>query len=331
MSGILSVKKFEQQTDSQKWDNFVLNSSYNGTILQTRSFLNYHSAGKFQDDSLLFIKGESTLIAVIPACTVMDGGKKVFSSHAGSTFGGIVLDKNYLNISSVKEVLEALEEYLRENKYDKVILKQTGDVFSQRNNDLLYYYLFNKEYLGYDELSFCLDYRTLSGDIVGNMKSKTRNEYRFALKSGLSFERLNSDKEVKAFYDILCKSLQKYDTKPVHTFEELLLLRDVNLKDRVEFYGVFKERQMIAGSMVFLFDRVFHTQYLAADPDYLQYKPMNFLDGQLMEEGFKRKFDFFSFGISTENHGKYLNESLAKFKEGFGTGYYINRTFYKDL
>ena len=330
MSGNLTVKKFQQE-DSQKWDSFVLNSAFNGTILQTRSFLRYHKEGKFSDDSLMFIKGESSLIAVVPACTVMEEGKKIFFSHAGSTFGGIIIDKNYYSLSAVKDVIESLEGYLRGNQYDKVILKQTSDVFSMTNNDLLYYYLFNKGYSNYDELSFCIDYRSLKTDAIGNMKSKTRNEYRFAEKSGLIFRRLQTNEEIKEFYKILCVSLQKYDTKPVHTLEEMLALRDVNLRNRVEFYGVFKDEKLIAGSMVFLFDRVFHTQYLAADSDYLQYKPMNFLNGQLIKIGLDRKFDFFSFGISTENHGKFLNESLAKFKEGFGTGCYINKTFYKEL
>lgn len=330
MSGNLTVKKY-QQSDSQKWDDFILKSSYNGTILQTRSFLNYHREGKFLDDSVMIIKGESTPVAVIPACTVMDEGKKIFSSHPGSTFGGIIVDTNQLSISTVKDIIFSLEDYLRENNYDKVILKQTGDVFSKANSDLIYYYLFNRGYSSYDELSFCIDYRNLKCDVLSNMKSKTRNECRFAAKSGLTFRILQKDEEVQEFYAILCKSLIKYNAKPVHTFNEMIALRDVNLKGRVEFYGVYKDETMIAGSMVFLFDRVFHTQYLAADSDYLQYKPMNYLDEQLICNGQRRNFDFFSFGISTEDHGRYLNESLAKFKEGFGTGYYINKTFYKDL
>lgn len=330
MSSSLTVKVY-QDSDFDRWEKFVAEEAYNGTMLQSRSFLNYHKDGKFQDNSLLFIKGESTVVAVIPACVIMDNGKKIFSSHAGSTFGGIIISESALLISTVGNVIEAFEEYITANSFDEVILKQTSEVFSKGNSDLLYYFLFNKNYSNYDELSFCLDYSKVSGETIDIMKSKTRNEYRFAVKSGLSFRQLSSDEEVKIFYEILCKSLLKYDTKPVHTYEEILKLRDDNLKDKVEFYGVFKDEKMIAGSMVFIFPQVFHTQYLAADPDFLQFKPMNFLDENLIECGKNRNFGYFSFGISTEDHGKYLNESLAKFKEGFGVGYYINKTFYKNF
>lgn len=330
MSGNVTIKKFDM-SDEQRWDNFVLTQAYNGTILQTRKFLNYHKEGKFIDNSLLVYKGENRLIAVIPACIVCEDGLKIFSSHSGTTFGGIIIDKDAYSISSVKSILESFEEYIRDNSFDQVILKQASDVFSKINNDLLYYFMFNFGYNHYDELSFCIDFKSMQTDVLGNMKSKTRNEYRFAVKSGLTFKKLDSECQIRDFYDILCKSLMKYDTKPVHTYDELIALKDVNLVNKVEFFGVFKDETMIAGSMVFLFDNVFHTQYLAADSDYLQLKPMNFLDGNLIEEAYNRKFEYFSFGISTEDHGKYLNESLAKFKEGFGTGYFINKTFVKNF
>ena len=77
---------------------------------------------------------------------------------------------------------------------------------------------------------------------------------------------------------------------------------------------------MVAGSMVFKFEnRVFHTQYLAADPIYLKFYTMNYLDGELISLAMRSGYRFFSFGISTEEQGRILNKSLAQFKEGFGT------------
>lgn len=330
MSENLSLKEYTEN-DEEKWDSFVLGCSYNGTILQSRKFLNYHEKGKFQDCSLMVVKGESTLVAVIPACIFLENGTKILYAHPGSTFGGIVFHRDYYSIAYVKETLGLLEQYCKEVGIDKVILKQTGEVFSRKKNDLLFYFYSLFGYNSYNELSFCLDYKSLQTDIITNLKSKTRNEYRFACKSGLTFAKLDADEQINDFYKILCESLQKHNAKPVHTYQEILLLRDVCLKNHVEFYGVFKEKKLIAGSMVFLFDNVFHTQYLAANSEYLQYKPMNFLNVELMEEGRKLGFGYFSFGISTEDHGRVLNESLAKFKEGFGTECYVNKTFYKEI
>ena len=39
----------------------------------------------------------------------------------------------------------------------------------------------------------------------------------------------------------------------------------------------------------------------------------------------------FTFGICTEDQGRYLNLGLSRFKEGFGTEFRINRTYEKWL
>lgn len=138
--------------------------------------------------------------------------------------------------------------------------------------------------------------------------------------------------EIELFYNILCDNLKKFNSKPVHILEELIDFKKNRLKDIVDFYGVYKDDILIAGSMVFKFgSKVFHTQYLAADQKYLNLYPMNFLDTNLIKTAKDEGFKYFSFGISTENHGKILNYNLAEFKEGFGTTYSLNKTFYKNL
>ena len=164
-----------------------------------------------------------------------------------------------------------------------------------------------------------------------NFKSKTRNLYRTSLKNNLELKSLTTKEEIADFYAILCKSLEKYETKPVHSLDELYELYFDRLSNVIRFYGVYSEGKMISGSMVFIINNVFHTQYLAADPEYLYLKPMDFMDGSLIILAHDEGFKFFSFGISTEDHGHYLNENLAKFKEGFGTQFYINKSFYKSF
>ena len=40
------IKKYINN-DMDRWDEFVLKESMNGTFLQTRHFINYHEKGKF--------------------------------------------------------------------------------------------------------------------------------------------------------------------------------------------------------------------------------------------------------------------------------------------
>ena len=48
------------------WDRFVMQESGNGTFLQTRNFLNYHPAGRFEDASLMVYNEHGGLGAVVP-------------------------------------------------------------------------------------------------------------------------------------------------------------------------------------------------------------------------------------------------------------------------
>ena len=314
-----------------KWEKFVLNNSINGTFLQSRVFLEYHK-DRFIDHSILFIRGGNTIVGVCPACEKEDNGRKQFLSHIGSTFGGIIVGKEFYNITNVIDILTSLDTYLKDNKFSYVLLKSTNEIFSSENNNLLDYMCYNQGYQSYDELSFAVDLKSIkNGDVVANFKSKTRNLFKTSLKNNLILKQIVLKEEIEQFYIILCKSLQKYNTKPVHSLEELYDLYYNRLNNNIRFYGVFLEEKMVAGSMVFILNDVFHTQYLCADPDFLYLKPMDYMDGNLIITAYNEGFKYFSFGISTENHGKYLNETLAKFKEGFGTKFYINKTFYKEI
>jgi len=315
----------------EKWDKFVLANSVNGSFLQSRKFLDYHK-DRFLDHSLLFIRGGSQIVGVCPAAEIMDEGKKCFYSHAGSTFGGIVVGKEYYNLTNVTAMVDAVDEYLKNNGFAYALFKSANQIFSTKNNNLIDYMFYRKGYSNYDELSFAIDLMNLpNGDVLANLNSKTRNLYKKSLENNLELKEVKTKEEIAKFYQILCKSLEKYETKPVHSLEELYELYFDRLPENIRFYLVYLEDKAVSGSMVFLINDVFHTQYLAADPEYLYCKPMDFMDTSLILLAKKENKHYFSFGISTEDHGKYLNENLARFKEGFGCDFYINKSFYKEF
>lgn len=330
----MQTLKIEQYSDDfeEKWDKFVLNDSVNGTFLQTRNFLNYHPKDRFLDSSLIIYKGNNTVVAVIPACTIYENKEKMLCSHLGSTFGGIIINKSFNNIEHVDAIIQTLSNYLKDNNYNKIVLKNTSDLFSNGNINLIDYFLFKDGYTSYDEISFHIDFKEYKEDIVSNFTASRRRDYKYSLINNLEFKKLITSEEIELFYIILCNNLEKFNSKPVHNLNELVDFKENRLKNIVDFYGVYSDDILIAGSMVFKFDsKVFHTQYLAADPNYLNLYSMNFLDTNLIKTAKEEDFESFSFGISTENHGKVLNYNLAAFKEGFGTTYSINKTFYKSL
>lgn len=139
MDSIILIK-YEEKYE-KAWDKFVLEESINGTFLQTRNFLNYHPVGRFEDNSLMFMKGNN-IIAVIPANVLTDETGKKMVSHMGSTFGGVVLGKEYKKIKEVETIFETLNCYLKDNKFTKVTMKITSSLYSLEESELLEYYFF---------------------------------------------------------------------------------------------------------------------------------------------------------------------------------------------
>jgi hypothetical protein len=323
-----TIVSYDDSYETQ-WDNFIHNDSANGTFLQTKNFLNYHPKERFIDNSVLLFK-ENMLVAVVPGCSINDEGRKTFSSHAGSTFGGFVIHRKYYDAVSIIEMIKALENKLREDGFEKVVLKITPDLFSKEKSDVLQYALTYCGYDDYSELSTYIDFETYKQDIEANCNYRQRRNIKNSLKYALQFEKL-SDADIYQFYKILEKNLVKFNARPVHTVDELLDFKNNRLKDIVEFYGVYFEDKIVSAAMIFKFDRVLHTQYLASDYDYSNCRPMTYLYYKLIELVSQNGYKILSWGISTEKNGAVLNESLLSFKESFGSKYSLNRGFYKIL
>jgi hypothetical protein len=307
----LFIEKFSTQNE-EKWDNFIMKN-------------------RFNDHSLLIKKG-TNIVAVVPACEMVEKSKRIFYSHKGSTFGGIILNSVYNDIIHIDSVVSILEQYLNEQGFDKVVLKNTSEIFCNDNTSLLDYFYFKYGYRNYNELSLYIDFKKYNSIIENNFSASKRRDFKYSLNYNLQFKILKTDNEINNFYNLLLLSLRNHNTKPIHSLEELLDFKNSRFSDMVEFYGVYYKNNLIAGSMVFNFNNtVFHTQYLASNLVYSNYYPMNFLNYNLIREAYINNFRFFSFGISTEEQGKILNTSLAQFKEGFGTMGSINRTYYKEL
>jgi hypothetical protein len=307
----LRIERYQSDL-SEKWDKFVLTDSMNGTFLQTRRFIEYHPRDKFKDCSLIVYKGNE-MVASILACEQEENHEKIFFSHRGTTFGGIVISEKIYSATNIDALM-------------------TPPIFCRQTTELLDYFLFQRDYQEYDELNYYLKLEKYQEDIMGQFSSGKRRDCRYSVKNNLEFRKLGSREEIRDFYRVLLLNLKKLGLTCVHQYEELIGLKENRIQDDIEFYGVYKDGIMIAGSMVFLFDgEILHTQYLASDEQYLKYFPMDFLIYHLIKTAVERGFRTFTFGICTEDRGKYLNLGLSRFKEGFGTEYCINRTFFKKL
>lgn len=326
-----TIVRYQEQHE-KIWDEFIKQQSINGTFLQERAFLNYHGKDKFKDVSLLFFL-ENELVALCPACEIIEEGKKVFYSHQGSTYGGFVVKKSIYKTEKILQLLQEFEEYLIQEHYDKCILKPTMKLLCKENVDLLEFCLYYRHYNEYKELNLYIDYDTYNEDILSNLSHMKQRIVKKCFKEGLVMREITTEEEIKAFYTILEKNLKKFDTKPVHTTNELLDLYWNRIPGRVKFYGAYLQDKIVAGTMVFLFEETMcvHTQYLAADLDYNKLSPMSFVYYSVAKIYKELGYKTLSWGITTEHLGKEINMGLTKNKEDYGSGYVTNYIYEKEL
>lgn len=321
------------EDQAQIWDGFIAEKSINGTFLQSRRFFQYHPAGRFQDASILIWDDKGSLTALCPGCTIEKNGKKTFFSHKGSTFGGIIVDKKHYSAMYVLPLLEELESYLSSKGYDECYLKMTSAIFSTENDALFQFAFQYRGFTEYKELSTYVDFQDYSGEVIDHLAEMKRRNVRKNEKQGAVLKVLTEDSQIADFYDILCENLLKYDTKPVHTLEELLDFKNSRFQKECEFLGVYIGEEMAAGTMMFYFDKAgtAHTQYLAQKNSYTKLSPMAYLYYAVLVEMRKRGFRRVSWGIATEDLGQVVNIGLLTNKEMFGSTYCNNLTYFKAL
>ena len=325
-----TVKEYSNEFE-QDWDDFVLHRSVNGTFLQTRRFLNYHPKDRFRDASLLVLK-KNRILAVIPACVINgENGKELFS-HKGSTYGGFIIRKDYYTAERCIDIVKAFDEYVVRG-YDYVTLKITADIHSTESSDLLQYALTYCGYENYTELNTYIDLKKMDDDVTLSFdRCKIRN-IKKCEKHDLTFRELASDKEIMVFHNLLKINLSKYGLKPIHTVEEMISFKKDRIPDNIKFYGVFKDKEMMAGGMMFIFEQanVIHAQNLSSDYRFDEYSPITYMYYRVIKQAKEDGYNALSWGISTEDKGRTLNFGLIRNKESYGSKHQLNRTYFKSM
>lgn len=324
------VRYTEEQ--QEVWDRFIEQESINGTFLQQRKFLNYHSKDKFKDVSILFYEQEE-LVALCPACEVEENAKRVFYSHKGSTYGGFIIKKSMNKAEKLLYLIQVFEEYLRKEGYDKCVLKPTMKLLCEENIDLLEFCLYYNKYTEYKELNLYVDYSTYAADTISNLSHRKQRNVKRCIREEVTVREITKREEIEQFHNILCGNLDKFGLAPVHTAEELWDLYTKRVPDKIKFYAAFLQEKMLAGTMVFLFEKVkcAHTQYLAADLEYNKLSPMSMIYYSMAKLYGELGYKALSWGITSEHLGTEINMGLTQNKEEYGSCYVTNYIYEKEF
>lgn len=286
------------------WDNFN-NNAKNGLFMFSRDFMEYHK-DRFNDCSLLFfideVKNEN-LLAILPA----NLADSTLYSHQGLSFGGFIISHK-CRAWQMLELFNSLIAFMKERGIENLIYKVTPFIYHQMSAQEDIYALFrNNAKLYRIDLSSIIFLENKISFSKGR-KSKINHAKKCDIK-------LIKSSDFAGFHKLLSEVLARHNAKPVHSVCELEFLAN-NFNNNIELYLALKNDEILAGSLLFIYPHAIHTQYLASSNNGREMGALDYLIAHLIEKYGNKKF--FSFGISNENNGKFLNLGLIEQKERFG-------------
>lgn len=291
-----------RSSNKDEWDEFVARSKQ-GTFLFYRDFMDYHKH-RFQDHSLL-VREKGRLVAMLPAN--VDGN--VLVSHAGLTYGGFITD-DQMKAPLMLNVLSGVLGHLSESGIQKLVYKAVPRIYHTIPADEDVYALFR-----FGARLYRRDMTTVAmpANQVGFQDRRMRGVKRAEKEKIVCRHSVDYGR----FWEILEDNLWTvHKLIPVHSLDEIRLLRSL-FPWNIKMFCSFQGDEMVAGVVIFETRNVAHAQYTATSEKGRTCGALDLLFKRLLDKWYS-DIMYFDFGVSTEDGGRYLNEGLTDFKEGFG-------------
>lgn len=289
---------------SSRWDDFV-RASRNGTFLHKRGYMDYHS-DRFDDCSLV-ASIDGKLCALLPACIEGD----TLWSHRGLTYGGWIVPLKHFDVTVMMAVMDAAALWMKDNGIKRFVYKAIPHIYHRYPCEEDLYALFRHgASLTETNISTTIDLTCPLPLDRGNKSGANA-----ARKAGI---RVGESDDWEGYWQLLSSLLdERYDTRPVHSIEEITLLQG-RFPNNIRLYTATLGSELLAGVVLYLSMPVAHCQYIGATPLGKESKALTLLFEHLINEYQRLGFRYFDFGISNEDHGRYLNEGLVRQKSRLG-------------
>lgn len=325
-------------TDRPAWDEFVRRSR-NGVFLFERAYMDYH-ADRFEDASVIIRSGngQGRIVAVLPAHRKRPADGKgsgdgaaaegdICISHGGLTFGGLVMDAK-LGGEHVPALMQQLAGWLKEQGFAALHYRATPHIYHRLPSEDDLYALHR---LG-ARVSQVLFSSTLDLERPSPASSQKNRALNIAARHGITVAPCTwAD-----YWPLLASTLQRrHGVEPVHSLAEIGRL--AASFPQLEVLGGWGpadargRRTLHAGIVLFHYDGVTHTQYLASAPEGFESRAQHAVLEQAIGDARRRGQRWFSFGTCTTEGGAVLNEGLVRHKEMFGARTTILQTLVLDL
>lgn len=304
----------------------------NGTVFHTQNFLEYHSAGKFTFEHLLFFEGKR-LTAVLPG-GLKDNGR-IYESPLGASYGSFVT--NDISADTALAIVSAFENYVKKKQIQDVYLTCAPVIYQPvltQNLDfaLLYKgYAYQRHYI-----SHCIElhdgiipFERFQPTARKHIRRTVRNYPNIRIES---VAQSDLPRGLHQFYPILLENKAKYNAKPTHTLDELLRLNEL-VPDLMQLFLVHLDNEPIAGSLIFKANKqtalIF---YHMLRYEFDEYKPIYLLMDTVTRWAQTNGFRFVDIGVSQDTSDENPMTpalSLIRFKEKFDSRGVLRSTMHK--
>lgn len=300
---MFEIKQYSADCKDE-WNSFV-GYSKNGTFLIDRNYMDYHS-DRFEDCSLM-IYNNAELYALLPANI---SGSTLFS-HQGLTYGGLITGSNATAAATVTLFTE-LNRYLAAKGIRKVIYRAIPWIYHSYPAEEDLYAIFRT--CGISLLARDISTTITLTTPLKWKKLRTRGMKK-AVRNGVI---ISESHDFGEFWQVLDENLsRKFGVHPVHSLSEITALA-ANFPHNIKLLTACKDGKVLAGTVVYLTSHTAHTQYISASPEGKAIGALDLMFHHLTADMTDKGYRFLDFGKSTEDCGRFLNESLIYQKEGFG-------------
>jgi hypothetical protein len=301
--------------DQAAWDAFAA-ASRSGYFLFQRRYMEYH-ADRFADQSLLAYDG-ARLAALLPANREGD----TLVSHGGLTFGGFLTDRS-MSTRRMLELFATVRAYLREEGIASWIYKVVPHVYHRipAEEDLYALYREGAQLIRRDASA------AIRLDARPPYSKGRRAALKVAQRTGLSVQPSDDFQSFMALQSAVLEA--RYGAEPVHTPDELALLAE-RFPDEITLQTATLEGRLLAGVVVYESPVVARAQYIAVSEEGRDVHALDEIIDTLLAAYADSK-QWWDFGASTRDSGRYLNESLIRNKESYGARAVVYDQYRLDL
>jgi hypothetical protein len=260
----------------------------------------------------MFYKNDK-LKAVLPCALYKKEDKVILHSHPRSTYGGFIMD-NSSGVEEAMEIVGSTVTFARTNGVNEIIVRNPFRIFQQVPSDETDYAMW---YHG-----FVLKSRELECAVKLDEHAAQRyeNGARYNIKKAVKTVEIKETGDLAGFWEMLTTNLmEKHGSKPVHTLDQFLLLKELCGEDKFKLVGGFIEGKLVCAVLLFVCrPMVLHAQYIASNSAYQDIRPLNAVIDHIIKWGHEQGFSYFNLGTANEEAGRKINFGLFHFKEGFG-------------